>query len=210
MIKNYLKVTLRSILRSRLTSFINLMGLTLAMTAAVLIYFFIADEVSYDRYHLKADRTFRMTREFFDREGASSLHLCTVAPPIGPLIKNDISEVQLMARTLQFSLVMSIEENGERRKMASEENVFITEPDLFKILDIKVVSGEPLKDLERPNTIMLSEKTAEKYFGTTQVIGKHLLGARTLGLAVSSIFKNVAGITHLHSHLIISAGTMNR
>ncbi len=209
MIKNYLKVALRSILRSRLTSFINLMGLTLAMTAAVLIYFFIADEVSYDRYHLKADRTFRMTREFFDREGASTLHLCTVAPPIGPLIKNDISEVQLMARTLQFSLVMSIEENGERRKMASEENVFITEPDLFKILDIKVVSGEPVKDLERPNTIMLSEKTAEKYFGTTQVIGKHLKGGRRLDLEVTGVFENFPDQTHWHPDFLISFSTLN-
>ena len=208
MIKNYLKVALRSILRSRLTSFINLMGLTLAMTAAVLIYFFIADEVSYDRYHTKADRTYRITREFFDREGASSLHLCTVAPPIGPLIKNDISEVQLMARTLQFSLVMAIEENGERRKMASEENVFITEPDLFKILDIKVVSGEPLKDLERPNTIMLSEKTAEKYFGTTQVIGKHLKGGRRLDLEVTGVFESFPDQTHWHPDFLISFSTL--
>ncbi len=209
MIKNYLKVALRSIFRSRLTSFINLMGLTLAMTAAVLIYLFIADEVSYDRYHSKADKTFRITREFFDQEGASTLHLCSVAPPIGPLVKNDISEVKLMARTLQYSLVMSMEENGERKKMASEENVFMTEPDVFKILDIEVLSGKPLKDLERPNTIMLSRKTAEKYFGTTEVIGKHLKGGRKLDLEVTGVFENFPNQTHWHPDFLISFSTLN-
>jgi putative ABC transport system permease protein len=209
MIKNYLKVALRSILRSRLTSFINLMGLTLAMTAAVLIYLFIADEVNYDQYHAKADRTYRVTREFFDRNGNSNLHLCTVAPPIGPLLKNDISEIQLMARTLQFNLVMAIEENGERKKIATEQNVFVAEPDLFKILDINVVSGEPLKDLERPNTVMLSEKAAEKYFGTTQIIGKNLKGGRLLDLEVTGVFKNFPDQTHWHPDFLISFSTLN-
>lgn len=209
MIKNYLKVALRSILHSRLTSFINLMGLTLAMTAAVLIYLFISDEVNYDRYHAKADRTYRVTREFFDREGASTLHLCTVAPPIGPLLKNDNSEVQLMARTLQFQLVMAIEENGERKKIATEQNVFVAEPDLFKIFDINIISGEPLKDMERPNTVMLSEKAAEKYFGTTQVIGKTLKGGRQLDLEVTGVFKNFPDQTHWHPDFLISFSTLN-
>src|SRR5438105_15636205 len=102
MIKNYLKVTFRSLLRSKLTSFINLSGLTLSMAAAVLIYLFIADEVSYDRYHSKADRTYRVTREFFNGDGASVLNLPVVAPPIGPLIKNDYAEVEAMGRTMQF------------------------------------------------------------------------------------------------------------
>ncbi|HTH55124.1 MAG TPA: ABC transporter permease [Cyclobacteriaceae bacterium] len=208
MIKNYFKVALRSILRSRLTSFINLMGLTLAMTAAVLIYLFIADEVNYDRYHAKADRTYRVTREFFDREGSSTLHLCTVAPPIGPLLKNDISEIQLMARTLQFGQVMAIEENGERKKIASEQNVFVAEPDLFKILDIAVISGDPLKDLERPNTVMLSEKTAEKYFGTTQAIGRTLKSGQ-LNLEVTGVFKDFPGQTHWHPDFLISFSTLN-
>ena len=108
MIKNYLKVAVRSILRNRLTSFINIVGLALAMASAVLIYLFIKDELGYDRYHAKADRTYRVTREFFNGEGASVLNLPVVAPPIGPLIKNDFSEVQVMARSLQYSLVMAI------------------------------------------------------------------------------------------------------
>ncbi|GHN01282.1 ABC transporter permease [Cytophagales bacterium WSM2-2] len=208
MIKNYLKVALRSILRSRLTSFINLMGLTLAMSAAVLIYLFVSDELSYDRYHAKADRVYRVTREFFDQQGNSNLHLCTVAPPIGPLIKNDISEVQLMARTLQYPVVVAIEENGERRKMASEENVFMAEPEIFNILDIKVISGQPQKALEHPLTVMISRKAAEKYFGTTEVIGKQLKGGRRLNLEVTGVFEDFPGQTHWHPDFLISFSTL--
>jgi putative ABC transport system permease protein len=210
MIKNYLKVALRAILRNRLTSFINLMGLALAMTSAVLIYLFLSDEFDYDRYHSKADRTYRITREFFNGEGVSVLNLATVAPPIGPLIENDFSEVEEMARTLQYNLVMAIEENGERKKMATEENAFMVEPTIFKILDIPVNSGDPLKDLERPNTVMLSENAAEKYFGaTTEVIGKHLKGGRKLDLEVTGVFKNFPGQTHWHPDFLISFSTLN-
>ncbi|HLZ17319.1 MAG TPA: FtsX-like permease family protein [Cyclobacteriaceae bacterium] len=209
MIKNYLKVAVRAILRNRLTSFINIMGLALAMASAVLIYLFITDELSYDRYHAKANRTCRVTREFFSRDGVSNLHLCTVAPPIGPLLKNDFGEIETMARTLQFNLVMAIEENGTRSKMASEQNVFMTEPDLFKILDINVISGDPIKSLGRPLTVMLSETAAKKYFGTTEVIGKQLKGGGKLDLEVTGVFKNFPDQTHWHPDFLISFSTLN-
>src|SRR5579859_426674 len=209
MIKNYLKVAVRAILRNRLTSFINIMGLALAMASAVLIYLFITDELSYDRYHAKANRTCRVTREFFSRDGVSNLHLCTVAPPIGPLLKNDFGEIETMARTLQFNLVMAIEENGTRSKMASEQNVFMTEPDLFKILDINVISGDPIKSLGRPLTVMLSDTAAKKYFGTTEVIGKQLKGGGKLDLEVTGVFKNFPDQTHWHPDFLISFSTLN-
>jgi putative ABC transport system permease protein len=208
MIKNYLKVAVRAILRNRLTSFINLMGLALAMASAVLIYLFITDELSYDRYHAKANRTYRVTREFFNRDGVSNLKLSSVAPPIGPLIKNDFGEVETMARTLQFGLVMAIEENGERTKIATEQNVFMTEPDLFKILDIAVLSGDPQQSLERPLTVMLSENAAKKYFGTTQVIGKQLKAGRSLDLEVTGVFRNFPSQTIWHPDFLISFSTL--
>lgn len=208
MIKNYLKVAVRAILRNRLTSFINIMGLALAMASAVLIYLFINDELSYDRYHAKAERTYRVTRDFLNPDGVSNLRLCTVAPPIGPLIKNDFGEVETVARTLQYTLVMAIEENGERSKISTEENVFMTEPDLFKILDIDVLSGDPNKNLERPLTVMLSENAAKKYFGTTEVIGKQLKGGRRLDLEVTGVFKNFPNQTHWHPDFLVSFSTL--
>src|SRR5882762_130818 len=135
MIKNYLKVALRSIFRNKLTAFINICGLALSMASAIMIYLFVSDEVSYDDYHKNADRTYRVTRIFFDRTGAQSLHLSSVAPPIGPLLKNDFGEIELMARTLQYGAVVGLEKDGVLTSN-TENNVFLAEPNLFGIFDI--------------------------------------------------------------------------
>ncbi len=208
MIQNYLKTALRSIFRNKLTAFINIAGLALAMSAALMIYLFVTDELSYDRYHGKADRIYRVTRNFLNPEGASNLHLATVAPPFGPLLKNDFGEIEVMARTFQNDLVMAIEENGQRTKIATENEVFITEPDLFKIFDIPVVSGNPAVSLERPSTVMLSENAALKYFESTDIIGKHLKGGRLLDLEVTGIFKNFPPESHWHPEFMISFSTL--
>ena len=94
MIQNYLKVAFRSIFRNKLTAFINIAGLALAMMCCILIYLFVSDELNFDRYHAKADRTYRVTRNFLNKDGEANLHLANVAPPIGPLLKNDFGEIE--------------------------------------------------------------------------------------------------------------------
>lgn len=209
MIRNYLKTALRSIFRNKLTAFINIAGLALAMASALLIYLFVMDELSYDRYHAHSGRTYRITRNFLDNDGVPRLHLATVAPPIGPLVKNDLGEVETMARTLQYNLVMAIEENGERKKIATENEVYMAEPDLFKIFDIAVVTGNPAEALERPLTVMLSEKAALKYFETTDVIGQHLKAGRRLDLEITGVYKNFPVQSHWHPEFLISFSTLN-
>ncbi|HEX5171143.1 MAG TPA: ABC transporter permease, partial [Cyclobacteriaceae bacterium] len=131
MIINYLKVAFRSITRNKLTSFINIAGLALAMTCCLLIYFFIKDELSYDRYHANADHIYRVTRNFLSQDGTVSLHLGHLAPPFGPLLKNDFPDIKEVARTLQFNVLFAIEENGERKLSFNEPNTFLAEPSIF-------------------------------------------------------------------------------
>lgn len=209
MIRNYLKVALRSIFRNKLTAFINIAGLAIAMASAMLIYFFITDELSYDKYHSKIDRTYRVTREWFNREGVSTLHLSSVAPPFGPLLKNDFGEVEVMARTLQNSLVMAIEENGERTHMNTETNVFMAEPGLFKIFDIDVITGNPEQGLNRPLTIMLSEKSAMKYFNSTDIVGRRMIGGSTLDLEVTGVYKDFPAQSHWHPDFLVAFSSLN-
>ena len=207
MLYNYLKVALRSITRNKLTAFINIVGLALAMTSAVLIYLFVSDEVSYDKYHTNADRIYRATRIFYDKEGVARLHLSSVAPPFGPLLKNDFGEVELMARTLQYTTVVGLEENGELKSF-TENNIFLAEPNLFKIFDIKIKSGDPAKDFQRPFTIMLSEKTAKRYFNDTNIIGKRLRFNNSFDLEVTGVFNDFPSQTHWHPDFLISFVTL--
>jgi putative ABC transport system permease protein len=209
MLRNYLTTAFRSLLRNKLTAFINIAGLALSMTSALMIYLFIGDELGYDKYHPQADRIYRVTRNFLSADGVPNLHLATVAPPIGPLLKNDFGEIEKMARTLQFSLVMAIEENGERKKMAAENEVYMAEPDLLKIFDIPLASGNPENALERPLTVILSEETARKYFETTDVIGKHLKAGRSLDLEVTGVFKEFPSQSHWHPDFLVSFSTLH-
>lgn len=208
MIKNYLKVAFRSIFRNKLTAFINIAGLALAIACVILIYLFIADEITYDQYHAKSDRIYRITRNFHSPEGEVSLHLATVAPPIGPLIKNDFGELEYVARTATFDIVVSLEENGNLVQSNTEQKAFLAEPDIFKIFDIEVITGNPNTAISRPFTVMLSENTAKRYFNTNEVVGKRLRINNAFDLEVTGVYKNFPQQSHWHPEFLMSFSTL--
>ncbi len=208
MLQNYIKVALRSIFRNRLTAFINIAGLALAMMCSILIYLFVSDELNYDQYNSKADRTYRVTRAFLSQDGAVNLHLANVAPPIGPLIKNDFGEVEAMARTINFGLVIGLEENGELTKNFSEDFLFVVEPSIFKIFDIPLLSGDPSTALTRPFTVMLSEKTARKFFADGNAVGKRLRANNQFDLEVTGVFEDFPKQAHWHPEFMVSFSTL--
>ncbi|HYI78321.1 MAG TPA: FtsX-like permease family protein [Chryseolinea sp.] len=208
MIRNYFKVALRSIFRNKLTAFINIAGLSLAMACAILIYLFVSDEISYEKYHSKAERIYRVTRSFHSPEGEVNLHLANVAPPIGPLLKNDFGEIEALARTINYAIVVSLEENGQVKMSNNEPELFLAEPDIFKIFDIEVKSGDPAKALERPFTIMLSETAAQRYFNDYNVIGKRLRVNNQFDLEITGVYKNFPAQSHWHPEFLVSFVTL--
>lgn len=209
MIKNYLKVALRSIFRNKLTAFINIAGLALAMACSLLIFLFIRDEMAYDRYHSKADRIYRITRNFISPDGSVNLHLGHVAPPFGPLLKNDFSDFEQVVRTLQSGFLLSYRENGEEKKSFNEDNAFFAEPEIFQVFSIPVIEGSPDKSLNDPFRIMLSEKTAKRYFGEASAVGKSLLASNQFEVVVSGVFKDFPPQSHWHPEILISFSTLN-
>lgn len=208
MIRNYLKIAWRSIFRNKLTAFINISGLALAMACVLLIYLFVQDEMSYDQYHSKADRIYRVTRSFHSQEGVVNLHLSTVAPPVGPLLKNDFGEIEAIARTINFGIVVSLEENGEVKVSNNEERLFAAEPGIFKIFDITVTTGDPSKGLERPFTVMLSENAAKRYFNDINVVGKRLRANNAFDLEVTGVYKDFPRQAHWHPEFLVSFATL--
>jgi putative ABC transport system permease protein len=104
MLKNYLTIALRNLMKYKFISFINLFGLTVGLTCCLLILNYIRHELSYDTYHPDADRIYRVTRIFNNPQtGAVSLHLGTIAPPFAPLLKNDFQEIEQISRFIDFS-----------------------------------------------------------------------------------------------------------
>lgn len=208
MILNYLKVALRSISRNKLTSFINIAGLALAMTCCLLIYLFIKDELSYDRYHSNADHIYRVTRNFLSQDGTVNLHLGHLAPPFGPLLKNDFTDIKEVARTLQYNVLFAIEENGERKISFNEPNTFLAEPSIFNIFSISILKGDAKKSLERPFTVMLSDKMTEKYFGNEEAIGKHFRVNNQFDLEITGVYKSFPEQSHWHPDFLVSFSTL--
>ena len=94
MIKNYLKIAWRNLMKYKYISFINLFGLTVGLTCCLLIMTYIINELSYDRYNINGENTYRVTRSFNNAEGVVSLTLSTVAPPFGYYFPTDFPEIK--------------------------------------------------------------------------------------------------------------------
>lgn len=209
MFRNYLLIAIRSIQKNKLTSFINITGLALAMASAILISLFVHDELIYDQYNAKSDRTYRVTREFISDDGSVNLRFGNVVAPIGPLLKNDFGEIETMARTRVFPFVITLEENGELKKVITEQKTFFAEASIFKIFDFNILTSGDAVPLEKPNTVLLSERTALKFFGDLNVIGRRLRAGNRLDLEVTGVYKNLPLQSHWHPDLMISFSTLN-
>src|SRR5215468_5820387 len=99
MFRNHLKTAWRNLMKYKFISFINLFGLTVGLTCCLLILVYVMNELSFDKYHSKANSIYRVTRIFKSVEtGDVNLRLSTIAPPFGPLLKNDFKEIQKITR----------------------------------------------------------------------------------------------------------------
>src|SRR6185369_13239239 len=140
MIRNYLKIAVRNLLKYRFISFINLFGLTVGLTCCLLIVTWIINELSYDQYNKNAKNIYRVTRLFRSSEtGVVNLNLSTVSPPFGPLLVNDFKEIRKMSRMVNFSPIpLRYEE-----KKFNEQGVYFADENLFSLFDIQMVKGDP-------------------------------------------------------------------
>jgi putative ABC transport system permease protein len=207
MLFNYLKIAFRILTRNKLVSTINILGLALALTGSLLIALFIYDELSYDRYHKNADRIYRVTRNFLSPDGSAHMHLGHLAPPFAPLLKNDFPEIIETTRAYgPLRSTVTFEEKGNLKNY-DIENGYFTEPSVFDIFSIEVLSGNIATSLEKPFTMMLSDKVAQQVFGHTDVVGKQISIADTL-MEITGTYKTFPTPSHWHPDVLISFNTL--
>lgn len=205
MIQNYFKVAWRHYLRDKSVSFINTIGLSVAIGAFFIISMFIYDEWSYDKYHNDADRLFRVTKNF-ERGERSSATLAT-ANILAPTLQNEVSGIQNVLRintTFQGEVIVESDEN----KFVESDFLF-ADSSIFEFFWYKVLYGNPDSMLDRPFTVVITESTAEKYFGRTNVVGE-TLSIETWGVhdyEVSGVIEDLPPNTHLHFDLLTSNNT---
>lgn len=201
-IKN-LTIALRSLFKNRGTTLISLFGLTIGLASCLLIGLYIWNELSFDRYHQNADRIYRVNRQFFTADGALQLHLGHLAPPFGPLLKNDFPDMQEVVRMVQQTATFRKED-----QLFSEENLFVAEPGIFTLFDIPLVQGDPSTSLNDPFTLLLSESAAEKYFKGQNPVDQTLIGMGQYTFKITGVFKDFPYNSHFHPDVLASFSTM--
>jgi putative ABC transport system permease protein len=205
MLLNYLKIAVRNIARQKGYSFINIFGLAVGLTCAILIITYIQNELSYDKFNKNADQIYRVTREWFNNNGESSLHLARVAPPIGPLLKNDFPQiVKEEVRFLQdYSTYLEINNNP-----VIENKFYWAEQSVFKIFTIHFVEGDPETALKEPQSVVITQSAAKKYFGDVDPLGKTIKYEHEFDLKVTGVIQNVPENSHFHYDFLASFTTL--
>lgn len=169
MITSFFKIAFRHLSRNRVFTCINVAGLTLGMTCALLAILFIKDEMGYDRWHRNADRLYRLNTITRDAGSGAEQVLATTGQVQGPAFKAAIPEIEDYVRVLGND-GMNLTGNG---KSLAVKNVF-ADSDWFKVLSFPLMYGHPGSVLSSPHSIVLSESTALKFFGTADVVGRTL------------------------------------
>ena len=208
MIKNYLKIAYRNLVKYKFISFINIFGLTVGLACCMLILTYILNELSYDKYQPNADRVYRVTRTFLNPDTkAVSLTLSTIAPPFAPFLKNDFGEIEDLTRTISNGTTPM--KYGE--KMFNEDNVMFADDHFFNFFKADVVKGYPKRALSDPYTVMMTEETAKKYFGNDEPMNKMIrinLG-NYFDFKVTGVYKTFPANTHFHPDIMLSFNTLN-
>ncbi len=203
MFQNYLKIAWRNLLKNKGFSFINLFGLSIGLACCLLIGVYIWNELSFDRYHQNANRIWRVSREFFNKDGSMQLHLGTLAPPFAPLLKNDFPDIEEATRLYQYTGAIRRDD-----KLFLEEDMFFAEPNLFKVFDVPLVQGDPATALNEPYSLLLSETTAKTIFGESDPLNQVLRLDGSFNFKVTGVFKNFPYNSHWHPAILGSFSTL--
>jgi len=199
MLKNYLKIAYRNLLRSKAFSAINIIGLSFGLATCMIIGLFVLDELSYDRFHEKADRIVRVT--FKANMNGNKINEASVMPPTAQTLQRDYAEV-LEATRLRLAVALNLEKNDAIFK---ETSVAFADSNFFQVFSFPLVKGNPKTALLQPNTMVISEKMAQKYFGNVDPIGKTLKSKNyDEVLEVTGVMAEWPVNSHFHYDFLIS------
>jgi len=201
MIKNYLHIAWRNLLKNKVFSLINILGLAIGIAIYVITMQYVFFERSYDKQYRYTDRIFRVSIDGF-KEGKLSWQDAQSYYASALALKAKYPEIIDYARIFQYSPKIIIAEN---RKF-EPHNIYLAEPSFLKYFDVCILEGETSTLLADPNTVILSSSTAKKYFGTASPVGKSLF-ADDLLLTVTGVLKDSPVNSHIHYDMLISLET---
>lgn len=167
MLKNFLKIAWRNLLKNRTYSIINITGLAIGLSCFLLIALYVLDERSFDRYNANAANIYRINSDI--RFGGGELHIPMTSDMMGQLLKKDYPQVEQYTRIYHSSGSKLIKKGND---YINESDVANVDSTFFDVFTLPAIEGDTKTALNEPNTVVITESTAKKYFGTTNVLGK--------------------------------------
>ena len=210
MLRQNLKIALRNILRNKLSSAINIFGLSLSIACCTLIIFFIRYELSYDRFHTNADQIYRFTFSINTKSGYKA-HFARCAASWIKHFSEDFPEVEKMVTLIPYrNITLKVKE-----EKLSLDNSFYADSTLFNVFSIQLLQGDSNRVLSEPNNVVISESFARKYFDNDDPVGQSIINTgwhdgknwTNLNYTITGVFKDLPANSHFHSDLFISKST---
>ena len=197
MFKNYLKIAWRNLLKNKIFSLINVMGLTIGITCCMMIFLYLMNEFSVDKFHSKGKSIYRVMRGF-DITGTRD-RTSFFSAPYGPALLNDFpADIAEAVRVLPTNGLVSFGDRG-----FNEKKLYLTDTDFFTLFSFPLVKGNSATALKDPGSVVLTETTARKYFGNEDPMGKMVQLDKRFQLRVTGIAKDVPSNSHMDFDLVV-------
>ena len=209
MFQNYLATALRNLVRHKLYSFINIAGLAVGLACVILIILFVRDELSYDKWIAGSDKIYRV-ETIFHVPGRSDIVTAQTTMPLTVAMHDQIPEVRAQARLASEHMPMTV---GGRQFL---QKVAVVDPNFLQVVALPLVSGDPRAALAQPESVVVSQSMARKYFGDADPIGKTMTTSRppcapgattcdnsTVPLKVTGVMRDLPHNTHLDIEMLV-------
>jgi putative ABC transport system permease protein len=204
MLRNYLTVAWRNIRKDKFYSIINILGLTIGITCGMLLLLYVTDELSYDRYHANASQIYRIVSYIEEPDKVN--RWVSTQVPLAKTLKQEYPVVKNYARFFPYGRVMF--RQGERRFY--EEDIYSADSTVFDIFSYKFVEGDPRTALDAPGSIVLTQKTAQKFFGSGSALGQSLRTNDTTSYNVTGVVEDIPKNSHFTFNALLSLSSRER
>jgi len=202
MFKNYFKTALRNLLKRKGYTFLNILGLAIGMACSLMILLYVQDELSYDRFNVNADRIYRVN--MFFRMGGREADIAVTSPPTAQVLINEFPEITDAVRFRdRGSRIIQYEDISFK-----EKRVIFADASFFRVFSVPLIKGNPETALEKPNTLVFSQSTVEKYFGDEEPVGKTVKLSNETDYLVTGVYEDIPNNSHFHFDVMFSMSSL--
>jgi putative ABC transport system permease protein len=202
MLRNYLTTAFRSLLKNKLFSIINIFGLAIGLACFTLIILYVQNELSYDKHHVRAEDIYRLS--LMGNMAGNNFHAAVTGGPVGELIETEVPEIEEHV-TLYKSYRPVLLVVGEHKFY--QDGVFYADSNFFNMFKYEFLLGDPLTALNHPNSVVLSESMARKFFGEQNPMGQTIRLNNEQSMVVKGIVRDPVHRSHLNFKVLASMST---